>query len=112
MAGLRRGERGEGDGGGREVCSCSGDWHYTHSVGVAGARAPARQHNDQVATLEEPTSFANIHAQVDTEVHILCPCIQGWLFAENREDATVEVGLARSLVVTGDGNDGCPWAVP
>lgn len=36
----------------------------------------------------------------------------GWFFAQDGEDAPVEVGLARRLVVTGHSNDGSPWAVP
>lgn len=62
MAGLMRGERGAGWGG-RKVCalvgvSRSGNRHHTHGVGVARAGTPARQYDDQVTTLEEPTCFA------------------------------------------------------
>lgn len=57
-------------------------------------------------------SLTNIHAQVHAEVHILCPGVVGGFFAQDREDAAVEVGLARCLLVTGDSNDGSPRAVP
>lgn len=62
MAGLTRGVRGaEGKGEGRWLLvgvSRSGNRHHAHGVGVARAGAPARQYDDQVAALEEPTRFA------------------------------------------------------
>lgn len=36
----------------------------------------------------------------------------GRLFAQHGEDAPVEVGLARRLVIAGDSDDGSPRAVP
>lgn len=56
--------------------------------------------------------LTNIHAQGDTQVHVLSPGVLGGVFAEHREDATVEVGLARRLLIAGDGNDGGSRAVP
>lgn len=57
-------------------------------------------------------SLTNIHAQGDAEVHVLSPGVQGWLFAEDREDAAVEVCLARGLVIAGHRDDGSARAVP
>lgn len=56
--------------------------------------------------------LTNIHAQGDTQVHILSPGVLSRVFAEHGEDATVQVGLARRLLIAGDGDDGGPWAVP
>lgn len=111
-----QGERGaEGKGEGRWLlvaASRSGNRHHTHGVGVARARAPARQHDDQVTALEEPTRFANVHAQVHAQVHILRPGVMSWFFAQDWEDAPVEVSLACRLVIAGHSDDGSPWAVP
>lgn len=56
--------------------------------------------------------LTNIHAQVHAEIHVLCPGVMGRLFAQDGEDAPVEVGLARRLVIAGDSDDGSPRAVP
>lgn len=58
MAGLRRGEGAEGKGTVAGWGQRSGNWHHAHGVGVARAGTPARQDDDQVTALEEPTRFA------------------------------------------------------
>lgn len=57
-------------------------------------------------------ALTDIHAQVHTEIHILCPGIVGRLLAQHGEDAAVQVCLACCLVIAGDGDDGSPRAVP
>lgn len=86
--------------------------HYTHGVGEARARTPTGQHNDHISLLEEASSLANIHGQVDPEVHILSPGLLHWVLTHHREDATVQVGLASGLVIPGHSNDGGTGAVP
>lgn len=56
--------------------------------------------------------LTNIHAQGDAQVHVLGPGVQGGVFAEHGEDAAVQVGLARRLLIARDGDDGGARAVP
>lgn len=56
--------------------------------------------------------LTDIHAQGDAQVHVLSPGVLGGVFAEHGEDAAVQVGLARRLLIAGDGDDGGPRAVP
>lgn len=53
----------------------------------------------------------NIHGQVHPKVHVLSPGLLHWVLTHHREDATVQVGLASSLVIPGHSNDGGTGAV-
>ena len=54
----------------------------------------------------------NIHGQVHPEVHVLSPSLLHWVLTHHGEDATIQVGLASCLVITGHSDNGGTGAVP
>lgn len=63
IAGLMQGRSGEKGGEGRGYWAwCLWNWHHTHGISETGSRTPPCKHYDQVTSLEESTSFADIHA--------------------------------------------------
>lgn len=56
--------------------------------------------------------LTHVHGRVDTHVNVLCPHIMGGLAVEDREDSTVQVGLASRLCITGHSEDGGTGPVP
>lgn len=61
---------------------------------------------DNSCTRTCPQTPTHFHGKVHAHVNVLCPHIVGGLCVQDRKDATVQVGLASRLSVTGDGEDG------
>lgn len=91
---------------------CLSHLNHAHGVGVTRAGTPASQDDDNVALLEETSGLAHFHCEIDSHIDILCPNIMRGLGVQDREDPTVEVGLASRLGVTGHGEDGSTGPVP
>lgn len=67
---------------------------------------------DNSCTRTCPQTPTHFHGKVHAHVNVLCPHIVGGLCVQDRKDATVQVGLASRLSVTGDGEDGSAGPVP
>lgn len=84
----------------RGVLTVLRHWDDTHGVGVSRAGTPASQNDHHITSLEESTSFTDIHGEVDPQVHVLGPHIIRWAVVVYGENTTVKMSLSSCLFIT------------